>query len=640
MEFKHFINKYSNMKLNLYLSFLLILCVGMVNAQVLTEDFEGGLPGDWSADGGWQHGTSASVSSQYFNPPAHTQFMAVNDDGAGSGVNTSGRVVTPEIDLSSITSPFVRVSVYFVDGDYQGADERATVQVSNDGGATWTEMFDFPGASAWTEYFVSLTQFAGEKVIIAFDYDDGGGWNFGYCIDDIEVVNYEVKSNAALLDVVSDCSAAVPGVSTALSASMFNYAVDTVTSFDVHITGNGVDETISITDVEVPPFTGISFDLGYEYEVSNEDAMLTLNITNLSTGDDEDTMDNELDLAITSVDAKPGRAAVVEEATGTWCTWCPRGAVFMERAEHCFGDAFVGIAVHNNDPMAVSEYDNGVTSFPNFTGFPSVLFNRTQVLDPSAIFDPIVAYVEQNATIEVGGTVSWDSTARTIDVEASATFLFDAVSGYRFNAVIVEDGVTGTTSGYNQVNAYSGGNFGAMGGYENLPDPVPASMMVYDIVGRALLGGFDGAPGSIGTVQNGGTATFTFDTYTVPANFDANNLSVVIFVLDPQGRIVNGTQLDLEETSNTFFVGQNEVNWNVAPNPFSSQATVTVDLPKTGDINIMMVDMLGRIVWSRDFADQYGVNTYPLTRGNIASGVYSVVLTYEGQTAVQKVVVD
>jgi len=613
----------------------------MVNAQVLTQDFEGGLPGDWSADGGWQHGTAAAVSSQYFNPPAHTQFMAVNDDAAGNGVNTSGRVVTPEIDLSGVLSPFVRVSVYFVDGDYQGADERGTVQVSNDGGATWTEVYSFPGAGDWTEYFVSLTQFADQKVVVAFDYEDGGGWNFGFCIDDIEVVNYEVKSNAEFLGLITDCSAAVPGVSTALTGSMFNYAVDTVTSFDVHISGDGVDETVSITDVEVPPFTGITFDLGYEYEVGIEDAMLTCTILNLNTGADEDTVDNAIDLAITSVDAKPGQVSIVEEATGTWCTWCPRGAVFMDRATHCFSDAFIGIAVHNNDPMAFAEYDNGVTSFPGFTGFPQVLLDRRQVLDPADIFDPIVSKVQTDATVELNATVTFDSTTRAINVEASATFLFDAPSGYRFNAVIVEDGVTGTSTGYAQVNQYSGGNFGPMGGYENLPNPVPASQMVYDHVARALLGGFDGAPGSIGVVQNGGTATFTFDPYTLPASYNEDNVKVVVFVLDPQGRIVNGADLELEEeVSNTFFVGENEVNWDVAPNPFGSQATVTVDLPKTGDVNLTMVDMLGRIVWSRDFADQYGVNTYSLSRGSIASGVYSIILSYGGQNSVQKVVVD
>ena len=103
---------------------------------------------------------------------------------------------------------------------------------------------------------------------------------------------------------------------------------------------------------------------------------------------------------------------------------------------------------------------------------------------------------------------------------------------------------------------------------------------------------------------------------------------------------MNANQFDLGETSATFFVNGSEVNWNVAPNPFSSYTTLTVDLPQSGDVNITMIDMLGRTVWSRNYADQYGVNNYTIVRNDIAAGVYNVILTYGGQTAVQKVVVD
>ena len=72
------------MKLNFYLTLLLAFCVSVAGAQVLQEDFEAGVPDGWTFDGGWEHGDAASVSSQYFNPPDHTKFMAVNDDGAGN----------------------------------------------------------------------------------------------------------------------------------------------------------------------------------------------------------------------------------------------------------------------------------------------------------------------------------------------------------------------------------------------------------------------------------------------------------------------------------------------------------------------------------------------------------------------------
>ena len=627
------------MKMNLYLTILFTLCLGMINAQVFQEDFEGGIPAGWAVDGGWVHGTSNTVSSQYFNPPAHTQFMAVNDDGAGQGVNTSGRVVTTPIDLMDLESPFVTFEAYFVNGDYQGADERALVEVSNDDGATWTEVASL-NASNWAVQYIPLLDYVGETVLLSFTYDDGGGWNFGFCFDNVAVVNYDVRSDAELLSITPECGAAMPGVSIGMTGAMFNYAIDPVTSFDLHLQGDGVDTMVSITGLDVPAFSGVNFDIPYQYEVGEQNGILTATIVNLNTGDDEDMANNALNDTITSVAAKPGAAVIVEEATGTWCTWCPRGAVYLDRATRCMGDAFIGIAVHNNDPMAFAAYDDGVTGFPGFTGFPSVLFNRAQILDPSAIFDPIVASVTQDPTVLVDGTVIWDADNRTIDVEASATFMFDALSGYRFNAVIVEDSVTGTTSDYDQINAYAGGNFGPMGGYENLPNPVPASMMVYDHVARALLGGFEGPAGSIGVVPNGGTTTFAFDQYTLPAEYNADKVHVVIMVLDPQGRIINGTSMDLEESSNTFFVEELEIGWNVAPNPMSTQTTITVELPESDDLTLSVVDMLGRMVWSQSYENQYGVNTYTLDRGSMPAGMYNVILQYKGKAAVQKLVVD
>lgn len=67
---------------------------------------------------------------------------------------------------------------------------------------------------------------------------------------------------------------------------------------------------------------------------------------------------------------------LAEEATGTWCTWCPRGAVFMAKMKEDYPDDFIGIAVHNQDPMTLTSYNTGLTNLPGFSGFPSVVVRR------------------------------------------------------------------------------------------------------------------------------------------------------------------------------------------------------------------------------------------------------------------------
>ena len=129
----------------------------------------------------------------------------MNDDGAGNGVNLSGYAVSPLItvptDMNAITFQY-----FFIDGDYNGDDETAKVLVSTDG-VNFAEIANLAQSTAngnvdWTDGFASVADYAGMEVYIAFGYDDGQGWNYGFCIDDIAFDN--VESNCAnLCQIVS-----------------------------------------------------------------------------------------------------------------------------------------------------------------------------------------------------------------------------------------------------------------------------------------------------------------------------------------------------------------------------------------------------------------------------------------------------
>ncbi|MEP6647427.1 MAG: choice-of-anchor J domain-containing protein, partial [Saprospiraceae bacterium] len=49
------------------------------------------------------------------------------------------------------------------------------------------------------------------------------------------------------------------------------------------------------------------------------------------------------------------KKVIVEEGTGTWCGWCPRGFVTMEIVGHDYADVAIPIAIHNFDPMLVPD---------------------------------------------------------------------------------------------------------------------------------------------------------------------------------------------------------------------------------------------------------------------------------------------
>src|SRR5690606_15176784 len=233
-----------------------------------------------------------------------------------------------------------------------------------------------------------------------------------------------------------------------------------------------------------------------------------------------------------------GTKALIEEGTGTWCGWCPRGAVAMEYMYNNHSDKFVGVAVHNGDPMTNIEYDNAVS----FTGFPGMHMDRTYK-DVGVSLELMESYVLWRSAIPnpVSIDIETNVSGNQLTIDASATFHSNYTdANLRLAAIIIENNVTGTTNGYGQVNYYAGGASGPMNGYENLPATVPASMMVYDHVGRALLGGYNGVNSSVPTsLTDGQTVNYTFN-YTIPTAYNIDKIHVAVLVLDANtGYVVN-----------------------------------------------------------------------------------------------------
>src|SRR5690606_17445022 len=161
--------------------------------------------------------------------------------------------------------------------------------------------------------------------------------------------------------------------------------------------------------------------------------------------------------------------------------------------------------------------------------------------------------------------------------------------------ILIEDDVTGTSSGYAQVNYYAGGANGPMGGYESLPATVPASQMVYDHVGRALLGGYNGQEGSIpATITDGQTVNHTFN-YTIPATYRPNRLSVAVLVIDANtGRVVNTNTTQGYLNVNNIV---KESAFSIYPNPTSD--VVNLQMIQSGEFAVKIYDLTGKEVLNR-----------------------------------------
>ena len=229
---------------------------------------------------------------------------------------------------------------------------------------------------------------------------------------------------------------------------------------------------------------------------------------------------------------------LVEELTGTWCQWCPRGIYYGDSL--CFTyDNVIFVAIHCSDPMANDEYYNA----SGLLGAPSANIGRHYLgQDTQNWFTNVEQESQIPSKVNMSITCNYDPETRQLMASAGAMALENMSGDYRFAAILIEDGVTGPAPSYNQSNSYSGGSHGAMGGYENLPNPIPAERIAYDHVGRQLLCDYTGVPGSFpSSLQASQDAHYEF-TCTLDENWDYNYVSVIGLLIAPDGTVENAVK--------------------------------------------------------------------------------------------------
>ena len=352
---------------------------------------------------------------------------------------------------------------------------------------------------------------------------------------------------------------------------------------------------------------------------------------------DEYGCNNEIAINVTGITPAPNRKVWAEEGTGTWCQWCPRGDVFMNRMNEAYPDHFIGIAVHNNDPMVNTQWDADLT----VAGYPGVVFERENAdIDPSQLESKIIEYIVTAPDAIMVHEASYDETSRELSLTVHTNFENGAVGAHRLVVGITEDGVTGTTSGYAQVNAYSGGGSGIMGGFENLPNPVPASQMVYNHVARELLTPWLGIDDAYSTTAIVDAGWYSHDfTYTIPADWNVDNLHIVSAVTGAGGFVDNAQTSTIARAVDTKDITL-EQNITIAPNPTSGISNIRIQLEETANLSIAVMDAMGKVVTQRNYGQMNGDQIYPFDGSNLPNGIYYVRISANDKFATKRVVIN
>ena len=248
--------------------------------------------------------------------------------------------------------------------------------------------------------------------------------------------------------------------------------------------------------------------------------------------------------------AKVVPVPVVEEFTGTWCGWCPRGFAALQKAHNIYGDDVVLIAVHYNDPMQIDGYApvlNTVNSFPN------AYMNRSKGFDPdpTTICSYIDNAMEKIAPATIKLTAQWSNKMKaSIKFQTKTTFQFSADNvNYGIAYVLIEDGLTGSGGSWNQANNYSGRNDAEMEDWTSASSSVSGLEYDHVAVGAWEIG--TGKSCSVpSTVVAGEPQEFSF-TGSVTSNGviqDKSKLKAVALLIDVNANtIVNAVETEVLE---------------------------------------------------------------------------------------------
>ncbi|MBV7269787.1 T9SS-dependent choice-of-anchor J family protein [Winogradskyella luteola] len=607
---------------------LCFACTQFATAQTyFYDDFSSGNLNDWTltdSDGDGNNWYNADLDDGVQEEHA-TSASWIPTQPAGEILFPDNWMVSPAIDLTSASgNVFLEWKAYGQDQDWANENYSVYVATASDIatlGASATTFSEVVGASAgYVDRSLDVSAHTGQVIYVAFRHHNVSD-QFRLNIDDVRVTSDPTPTDSFLKSIDLNKYSLI-SVDNQLAVNVKNIGANPISSLEINWNDGTTDHISTVnTSIAVNEVATVNHPMMVNYATAVE-KNINVTITKINGITNPSPAVNSRITTFNTLSQSGTKAVLIEESTGTWCGWCPRGTVGLEYMATTYSNTVVAIAVHNGDPMTVSEYDTALVNVIG-AGWPNSGVDRKLVgVDPGqaslqGAFDTQITEV-----VPMDLTASASQIGNNLTISAQANFYTSFSSAdFRLGVIITEDGVTGTTSDYGQTNYYSGGGEGPMGGYESLPNPVPASQMVYDHVGRALLGGFNGQAGSVPAVINAGdTASYDFN-YAIPATSNQDNMHIVVVLIDQtDGTIVSAVQssvtqaLSVEEVSGIDSV-------KIYPNPAKDLINVAFDA-SNGDYKITVTDMLGRTVINKSYEGLFGNQNIELPVAQLNAGHY------------------
>lgn len=387
----------------------------------------------------------------------------------------------------------------------------------------------------------------------------------------------------------------VTGETTEITVRFTNKGTAGIDNFTYAIVTNGVEgpETEVILDEHFDLF-GASFDMPITFSSDETTALATKEIiikkVNGQVNGDPDM--GKASGSLVTLAKAPSRKALVETYTGTWCGWCARAFVGIEKLKEMYGEDYIAIEAHvgmNNyyDPMTIAPYTE---LQDNSRGYPCSVFSREYAGDPYSgltkeeVFEAPAAVdgiLNGIAEAEVSLNAEWANADKTrIKATTDVTFQYDTDNAHYGIAYVVKaDGLSGEGEDWMQANffMYFAEDAEYAPGTElgddfrfwlDQPEELVGGM-TYDNVAVAAYGLSEGLPESISAPIVTGqpqTSEYYISMANNPLLTGNEKLSVVAMLIDTEsGRIVNADECKIDGGSGIFTInGENKESVEIA----------------------------------------------------------------------------
>lgn len=228
--------------------------------------------------------------------------------------------------------------------------------------------------------------------------------------------------------------------------------------YTLEIDGQKMESVYSFPQPVTPQYGHVmNVTIPVEYEIMNGDYPISFGIERINGKENQVAMKSG-EAILSAVTRVPVHKPLMEEFTGLWCSWCPRGFAALERMKKLYPDTFVGVAYHNDDPMETC------IDFPvEVDHYPLAWLDRSLALDPYLGTKSAGFGIEYDWLSRAGRFTPADVTLESyvdakddhrIMVKADVMFVKPVEGDYKMIFLLLSDGLT--NSEWLQKNIYSG----------------------------------------------------------------------------------------------------------------------------------------------------------------------------------------